>query len=205
MNIAILGTGSVGVALGDALAAAGHAVTLGSRNPTPVDGSDLPVIDHRAAIDGAELVINAVPGADSEAFFTGLGAEVLDGKILLDPSNAVTPAFELMYPNSSVAEKLQAALPGTRVVKALNTVAAELMTAPATLADGNVFVSGDDAEAKQQVHALLTDLGWSDDAILDLGPIVSARGPEHYFPLFVAILQATGTRTFNIAVARGDA
>jgi len=90
-------------------------------------------------------------------------------------ANAVTPSFELVYPNSSLAEKLQAALPEANVVKTMNTAAMLVMPAPATIPPSTVFVSGDDAAAKATVTSLLKDLGGADGSIVDLGGIAAAR------------------------------
>jgi 8-hydroxy-5-deazaflavin:NADPH oxidoreductase len=80
----------------------------------------------------------------------------------------------------------------------MNTAAISVMTEPGTLEASSVFVSGDDAGAKTTVTRLLADLGWPDDAIVDLGGIQSARGPEHYFVMFAEFMQSLGTAQFNI-------
>lgn len=80
-------------------------------------------------------------------------------KILLDVSNAVTPKFELVYRNSSIAAKLQEALPDAKVVKSLNTTNTSVMTAPNSLAaKTTIFLSGNDNTAKATVSNLLADL-----------------------------------------------
>jgi predicted dinucleotide-binding enzyme len=73
-----------------------------------------------------------------------------------------------------------------------------VLTDPAALPPASVFLSGDDTEAKATVAALLEDLGWDQESVVDLGPIASARGPEHYFLLFAAIMQARRDPQFNI-------
>ncbi len=117
-------------------------------------------------------------------------------------ANANTPSSELVYPNSSLGEKLQEALPTARVVKTLNTAAMAVLTEPESLPPSSVFLSGDDGEAKAAVAGLLTDFGWAEDAIIDLGPIASARGPEHYFLMFAALMQTLRGPHFNIRVVR---
>jgi 8-hydroxy-5-deazaflavin:NADPH oxidoreductase len=64
---------------------------------------------------------------------------------------------------------------------------------------GSSRLSGDDDTAKATVAGLLRDLGWADDAVTDLGGIATARGTEHYFLLFAALMRATGA-PFNIRV-----
>jgi hypothetical protein len=198
MNIAILGTGAVASAVGNATAAAGHATTLGSRNPAAAE-STLTVLGHHEAIASAEVVINALPGSESLAVLTAL-SDALAGKTLLDIGNAVTPEMELMYLTGSLCEEIQKALPQTHVVKTLNTVPAALMANP--VAGGVVFLSGNSTQAKKNAASLLNDLGWSSDAIVDLGDVTTARGPERYFTLFIGIAGATGSPMFNLALAR---
>ncbi|WCB93069.1 hypothetical protein DSM104299_01771 [Baekduia alba] len=201
MNIAILGTGRVARTLAAALAQAHHEVVFGSRAPEAVDAA-FPALDHAVAIGPADVVVSAVNGGAALDALTAIGPDVLAGKVLLDLGNAVTPAFALMYPNSSLGAQLQAALPRTEVVKTLNTVSAPVMVAPSSVADSTVFVSGDDEDAKATVKGLLGDLGWRTTAVLDLGDIATARGPEHYFLLFAAIWRATNEPLFNINIAR---
>ena len=118
-------------------------------------------------------------------------------------SNAVTPAFDLMYPNDSLGERLQAALPDTKVVKALNTVAGTIAVAPDSLPEPTtVFIAGDDADAKALVSGLLADLDWSPETQVDLGGIRGARGMEAYFALFAAIMTGSGSADFNIRLVR---
>jgi predicted dinucleotide-binding enzyme len=72
------------------------------------------------------------------------------------------------------------------------------MTGPGKLPPSSVFVSGNDAGAKATVVGLLADLGWPEGSIVDLGGIESARGPEHYFLMFAAIMQSLRSPQFNI-------
>ena len=202
MHIGILGTGAVATTLGSGLAAAGHTITLGSRDPGAAGESPFPVAARLDTVRAADVVVNATPGAASVEVVEGIGAAEFAGKVVLDLANATTPGFDLVYPNSSVGEALQRALPEAKVVKTLNTIGAPLMVTPAAIGPSTVFVSGDDADAKATVAGLLRDLGRNDDSILDLGPIASARGPEHYFLLFVGLWQATGTPALNVRLVQ---
>jgi len=202
MRIAILGTGHMATTLAGGFLAAGHTVTFGSRDPEAHDDLAAPVAATADAIRGADLVVNALQAAFSLEMLTPL-ASVLSGTVLLDIGNAVTPEFALMYPNDSLGARLQAALPETRVVKSLNTLPGTLAVAPGTVEEPtSVFLSGDDADAKALVSGLLADLGWPTELQVDLGGIDSARGPEHYFLLFVAMMQAFRGQAFNIRVVR---
>jgi predicted dinucleotide-binding enzyme len=198
MLIGILGTGNVAQTLARSWQAAGHQITFGSRDPASKGTLDDPLTSPADAVAGNDVIVNATPGSASLELAEQIGAAAFAGKILVDVANAVTPSFELVYPNSSLAEKLQAALPEANVVKTMNTAAMLVMTAPATLPPSTVFVSGDDAAAKAAVTSLLKDLGWADGSIVDLGGIASARGPEHFIMMFAALMQSLPTPRFNI-------
>ncbi len=110
---------------------------------------------------------------------------------------------DLLYPGSSLAERLQEALPATYVVKTLNTMLYPVMTAPAILAQApDAFVSGDDAQAKQTVRDLLVDLGWSKERITDLGGIRTARATEAAILFVPHVIRSHGFTPFAISVAR---
>jgi len=102
----------------------------------------------------------------------------------------------------SLAEQIQRAHPNTKVVKTLNTVTARLMVYPREVADGDhqIFVSGNDAEAKSQVAELLKSFGWIH--ILDLGDITSARAAEMYLPLWVRLYGALNSGMFNVKIVK---
>lgn len=203
MKIAIIGTGDVGSSLALALSTAGHEVVAGSRNPAAHPDFPVPVRAVPEAADGAEVVINATPGGDSLGALTAHGADWLTGKILLDMANAADAEGNLIYPNSSLAENLQQAFPGAVVVKALNTFNVSVMTDPKILPiPTTAFLSGDDPAAKAVVAGLITDLGWPESALLDLGGLRTARATEHHYLLFVATYLALDTLVFNSAVVR---
>ena len=201
MKIGILGTGNVAQLLATAWGKAGHEVNLGSRDP----GSkrlDVPVKTLADTVGWADVVVNATPGVASLATLSTVDAGLFAGKTLIDLANAPTAEFVLAYPNSSLAQRLQAALPGARVVKTLNTGAMTLMAAPRRIGPSTVFLSGDDAGAKRETRGLLRDLGWSEDDVFDLGGIETARGPEHYGLLAWGLLGALQTDAVNIRVVR---
>jgi predicted dinucleotide-binding enzyme len=223
MNIAVLGTGSVGRTLAGKLASLGHAVVLGTRDPEATlarsDGaSPLPawLAQHptvrlatlAAAAAGADLVVNATNGRSTLAALAAAGAGNLDGKVLVDVSNPLDfsggmPPRLFVCNDDSLGEQIQRAFPRAKVVKTLNTVNASLMVAPGQLRGGahTVFVSGDDADAKRQVAALLRDgFGWTD--VIDLGGIETSRGTEMVLALWARIFGATGNPNFAFGVVR---
>jgi 8-hydroxy-5-deazaflavin:NADPH oxidoreductase len=229
MHIGIIGSGIVAQTLGGKLAEAGHRVTLGSRDTSrrhelswgSVPSPDEWVETQRklgnraveaasfagAALRGDDLVINATSGIHSLEALELASRDGLSGKILVDVSNPLDFSQgappRLAFCNESVAEQIQNAFPETRVVKTLNTVTAPLMIDPGALgAETDVFVAGNDAEAKAWVerHLLREALGWS--SVVDLGDITAARGVEMYLPLWLELFGATGTTMLNIKVVK---
>jgi predicted dinucleotide-binding enzyme len=210
MRIAVLGTGMVGKTLATRFAELGHDVTIATRDPavTQEREGDLPapLATYADAAAGAEVVVNATNGQATLEVLGLAGAATLTGKVLLDVSNPLDfsqgmPPTLTVKDTDSLGEQVQRAFPDARVVKTLNTMNADLMVAPTRLGrPSSVFVSGDDAEAKQVVTGLLTELGHED--VIDLGGIETARGTEMYLPLWLRLMGALGTVEFNIHVVR---
>ena len=88
------------------------------------------------------------------------------------------------------------------MVKTLNTMTAALMVEPARAAGGDhsVFVSGNDAAAKETVTGLLQELGHTD--VIDLGDLTTARGTEMLLPIWLRLMGALGTPMFNFKIVR---
>jgi hypothetical protein len=74
------------------------------------------------------------------------------------------------------------------------------MVDPAKLLEAtDVFVSGNDIEAKATVATILRDwFGWS--SVIDLGDITTARGAEMFLPLWRSLRDVVPARRFNIKV-----
>lgn len=206
MKIGVLGTGDVGQTLARKLAALGHDVFMGSRTATnenalafasEAGGQAGKFAD---AIRHGEWIFVCVDGAHTIATLQSAGQGALDGKIVIDISNLPIPDPS---ETGSLGMTVQRTFPGARVIKTLNCVSAELMTDPARLPGNHtVFVSGDDSEAKATVVDMLKGFGWQ--SIVDLGGIATARGPEHFVALWIAIYEAFGITNFNFALLRGD-
>jgi predicted dinucleotide-binding enzyme len=135
------------------------------------------------------------------------GADNLAGKVLIDVSNPLDfsggmPPTLSVCNDDSLGERIQAAFPEAKVVKSLNTMNNQVMTEPGRLPDAhNVFVCGEDEEAKATVTELLIEFGWPRASIIDLGGIEAARGTEMYLPLWLRLMGALGTADFNIQIS----
>ena len=215
MRIGVLGTGIVGRTLGVKLVDLGHEVRMGSRqagNENAVEwaqgaGQGASEGTFADAAEFGELLINATGGNVSLEALGMAGAENLAGKVLVDVSNALEfgdgPPVIGVAPDDSVGERIQAAFPDARVVKALNTMNTSVMVAPGSLGEStNAFVCGNDDAAKAQVIELLETFGWLSGDIVDLGDISAARGAELYVALWMRLMGALGTPAFNIRLVR---
>ncbi|MFI6488996.1 NADPH-dependent F420 reductase [Streptomyces sp. NPDC050564] len=215
MRYAVLGTGEVGRTLGGKLVELGRRVSLGSRtkdNPAAAEWADSagPRAGHGTFAEAAafgEVVVNAVGGRVAVTALQAAGEEHLNGKVVLDVSNPL--AFEdgqmRLSPveSDSVGEQIQRSFPQARVVKSLNTVNCHLMVDPALVpGEHQIFVSGEDQSAKEQVTALLGEFGWPPQRVLDLGGIRTARAAEMYLPIWLTLFQQIGHSEFNVEVRR---
>lgn len=215
MKIGILGTGMVGNAIGSRLVALGHDVTMGSRtagNEKAVAwaaqaGKNAAAGTFADAAAHGEIVFNCTGGMVSLAAVEAAGADNFAGKILIDVSvpldfaKGFPPALSFRG-EDSVGEQLQRALPAARVVKTLNTVNCNVMVNPALLpGEHDVFVGGNDADAKLTVIGILKDwFGWK--SVIDLGDITTSRGTEAYVLMWVRLYGAIGGPDFNIRLVR---
>ncbi|MEV6524711.1 NAD(P)-binding domain-containing protein [Longispora sp. NPDC051575] len=212
MNIGVLGTGTVGRTIASRLVELGHAVTMGARQAGNDNATAWASAHHGRAGTFAEaaefgaIVVNCTAGTGSLEALAAAGDRHLAGKVLIDVSNpldfsAGLPPTLAVANTDSLAERIQAAYPATRVVKALNTVTASVMVRPDTVpGDHLVFVAGEDADAKELVRGLLGEFGWPAARVLDVGGVRAARGLEMYLPLWLSLYGALGTGEFNIAV-----
>ncbi len=228
-KIGIFGTGSVAQAIGAKLIETGHDVMFGTRNventlartdpdtygnpPFSVWVKQLPqakVGTFQEAAAHGELLFNATTGVASLAVLNQAGAENLGSKILVDIANPLDfsrgmPPSLAVCNTDSLAEQIQAAFPKTKVVKTLNTMGAAVMVNPALVpGDHNVFVSGDDAEAKAKVSGILSKkFSWKPENIIDLGGIATARGTEMLLIIWVQMFGMWQHPFFNFHIAIG--
>ena len=183
-TIAVIGTGRVGSALGTELAAQGHTIVYGSRDPTTEAVRDLVARTGNGAaaklqtraVDGADIVILAVPGLLAGDITKNLGD--LSGKIIIDPTNPLNFTADGVshgVPTSN-GEIIQAAAPGAFVVKAFNVLSWEYMIDPAASGGPiSIPLAGNDEDAKARVAEIVESL---DLHPIDLGPIANSRWIE---------------------------
>src|ERR1051325_3142781 len=189
MNVTIIGPGKMGRAIGTRAVAAGHSVTFvgdkrehteqaandvkaSARNGTQVFTADL------ENVKLGDIVVLALWHGTNKEVARQLGTR-LEGKVVVDIANPLNSTYEGLAtaPDSSSAEEVaEAASPGAKVVNAFNT------TYAGTLLEGevdgqplDVFIAGDDTEAKAKVAQLVRDAGMRP---VDTGPLSRAREIE---------------------------
>jgi len=227
MKIAVLGTGMVGQALAGKLSALGHEVAVGTRDVdetraraepdalgTPPMSAwleshpDVALVSATEAGADAGLIVNATNGSGSIPMLELAGEENLAAKVVVDVSNPLDfsqgrPPSLFVSNTDSLGEQIQRRFPRARVVKTLNTMNCEVMVDPSRVpGDHDVFVCGDDDDAKRQVVELLGSFGWPAARIRDLGGISAARGTEMYLALWLRLWGVVGSGDFNIAVVQ---
>jgi predicted dinucleotide-binding enzyme len=188
MKIGILGSGDVAKSLAAGFLQHGHQVMLGTREPAKL--KDWQSKNPKGTIgtfpDAAgfgDVLVLAVKGAAASNALKAAGAPRLDGKTVIDatnpiadapPQNGVLKFFTTL--DDSLMERLQREFPGTRFVKAFNSVGNAAMVNP-RFKDGKptMFICGNDEGAKKTVVGILDQFGWDTS---DMGGVEAARAIE---------------------------
>jgi 8-hydroxy-5-deazaflavin:NADPH oxidoreductase len=178
VNIAIIGGGNVGRALASSTIKAGHNVTISASTydhavEAAAETGATPAHTNTEAVQAADVVILAVPASAHGAVARELASELI-GTPVVDVANRPTP--DPGGSTTSLAEELQARMPGVPVMKAFNTAFASRQAEPTidgVSADG--FVAGDEEPAKARVLELVESIGFRP---IDAGKLAVARTLE---------------------------
>lgn len=180
MNIGFLGTGSVSQKLGQLLLGAGYHVRLGSRNPGERRAKFLNMhveLDtYPAVTEWAEVVVLSIPYDTLIEVLPPLEDQLTD-KIVIDVTNPINADWspKLLGEQNSAGEEVAQLLPQSHVVKAFNTVFADVMEAEkiTSVSEGMAgFYCGNHSPANQTVEKLISDIGLRPVAV---GNIENAR------------------------------
>lgn len=196
MNVAIIGAGHVGSALGRSWAKAGHSIIYGVRNPgggktQPPTFSGVSSRLIPDAVRAGDVVVLATPWNAIPDVAAALGD--VKGKIIIDCTNPLTlsPEGSLgleLGSTTSGAEEIQRLLPTAQVAKAFNTYGWENFENSAYPAYGGLkpvmFHCSDSDEAKEAVAKLATDLGFEP---VDTGGLGMARSLEPLALLWIRL------------------
>lgn len=204
MKIGILGTGAVGRALGAGFADQGFAVKMGTREQgqgkvrdwLETTGPKTSLGSLAEAAGFGDLIVLATAWSGAENAIRLANPANLSKKVVIDVTNPLDfinegPPRLVLGHTDSGGEQVQRWLPRARVVKALNSIGNQHMIQP-DFPGGppDMFICGNDPEAKQTVSGLLQAFGWQ---VIDVGGIEGARYLEPLAMLWFTIFLQTGS------------
>jgi predicted dinucleotide-binding enzyme len=212
MKVGIIGSGNMGGGLARRIASAGHDVQMTARDLAKAEkiakeiGQKVKIVPIGEIGKGVDVLIAATPaGSQAEAL---RNAGDLNGKIVIDIANPLKPDFSGLSVgfSTSFAEELSKQVPGVKIVKAFNTVFAQVLSEGPDFGSGlsaAAFYCGDDGGAKKTVHALIESMGF--DAI-DAGPLSNARylEPMGFLNIWFGYTAKRGTGISLNLVKRGE-
>ena len=203
MNITIIGAGNMGRGIGTRAVAGGHSVTFVDANPETAEkaATDMRAIAKDAKVSTSSL--GDVQLGDVVVFAVWYGTNIelakqlgdkLAGKVVVDIANPLNSTYDGLAtaPDSSSAEDLAKAITnGAKVVKAFNTTYAGTLLAGQVAGQPlDVFIAGDDVDAKAKVAQIVTDGGMR---AVDTGPLSRARQIEGMQLLHIVTQGTLGT------------
>ncbi len=186
-KVAVLGSGQVGEVLANGFLAHGHSVMRASREPSKLAAwqagakGEASTGTFADAAKWGELIVLAVKGLAAEAALELAGAANLAGKTVIDTTNPIgdkppiNGVIQYFTTGDSLMERLQNKAPQAHFVKAFNSVGSGFMVNPKFPTTPTMFICGNDAGAKQQTTAILTQFGWE---TADMGGVEAARAIE---------------------------
>lgn len=180
MNILLLGSGNMGSAFARQFSRAGHGVRIASRSLDKAQAvadavPGVTAVEAAGSAAGADVILVATPFDQAVAALRAVGP--LDGKVVVDITNPLTADYAGLTIGhvTSAAEEIAKAFPKADVVKAFNTLFAQVVGEGASFAGGQTapaFVASDSDRAKATATALAQSIGFD---VIDAGPLKNAR------------------------------
>ena len=204
MDVTIIGSGKMGRAIGTRAVAGGHSVTFVGKTPESAEkaaeeikasakkGAQVSTAN-LADVELGDVVVLALRYGTTMEVAKQLGAK-LAGKAVVDIANPLNSTYDglVTAPDSSAAEDVAKAVAGAQVVKAFNTIFASTLLAGQVAGQSlDVFIAGDDADAKSKVAQLVKD---GDMRPIDTGPLSRARQIEAMELLHITLQGTLGTK-----------
>lgn len=202
MKLGVIGAGNIGKGIGSWAAKLGYDVTFsakteaGAKAATQAAGHSAKAGNVRGAVEAADLVLLAVPYGAVKQVLTEI-KPLLGGKTVIDVTNALSADFSSLTLGftTSAAEEIAKLVPDAHVVKAFNTVFAQVYASQSPMIQGkaiSVFVAGDNKEATEKVQTLITKMGFD---VVNAGPLKSARNIEPLAMLNISLGYGQGLGT----------
>jgi 8-hydroxy-5-deazaflavin:NADPH oxidoreductase len=197
MKIGIIGNGNVGTKLAALMVHAGHQVIVGARNVSKAKiDSSYQVASIGKSVAHGEIVVLAIPYSACAEVLPTLASE-LSGKIIIDATNPLNADWSplLVGEQNSAGEEIARTLAKSHVVKAFNTVFADIMQVDRLkrgAMSATAFICGNSTEAVKKVADLARDIGF---APVVTGPLQNSRYLEAMAHLNIAIAVGQGGGT----------
>lgn len=180
MKVTVIGAGNMGSGFVKQLISAGHEVSVTSRNldkarAVASANPGVSVVAADNAASNADIVVLATSYGDAVEALRSVGN--LQGKVVIDITNPLTADYMGLTLGhfTSASEEIAKMVPGAEIVKAFNTVFAQVLAEGPDLGAGrkvSVFVAGDNDKAKQAVTVLAESMGFE---VIDAGSLKNAR------------------------------
>lgn len=180
MKITVIGAGNMGAAFVKQLTRAGHQVSVTARDSAKAAqvaaaNPGAKAVPAAGSVEGADAIVLATGYADAAGALRGAGD--VAGKVVIDITNPLTADYMglTLGHATSAAEEIAKAVPGAEVVKAFNTVFAQVLGEGADFGNGRkveVFVASDSERAKNTARAIAESIGFG---VVDAGPLKNAR------------------------------
>lgn len=221
MRVAIIGgTGDEGFGLALRLARAGEPVVIGSRSAEKGEaaaaearrilGDDANVTGAtNQEASGSDIVFVTVPFAGQAEIYRSIKDSFAEGAIVCDATSPLAtavgrPAWQVVTPwEGSAAEQAKAIVPKhVRLVSGFQTISGEALRDLDRTLEGDVLLSGADAEAKAAIGSLverIPNLRW-----VDAGPLSMARIVERFTAVLVSVNRSYGLRDAGFRVTGRD-
>lgn len=202
MKLGVIGSGNIGKGIGSWAAKLGYDVTFsakteaGAKAAAQAAGHSAKAGNVRGAVEAADLVLLAVPYGAVKQVLTEI-KPLLGGKTVIDVTNALSADFSSLTLGftTSAAEEIAKLVPDAHVVKAFNTVFAQVYASQNPMIHGkaiSVFVAGDNKEATEKVQTLIAKMGFD---MVNAGPLKSARNIEPLAMLNISLGYGQGLGT----------
>lgn len=178
MKVVVIGSGNMGSGLVKQFALAGHDVSVAGRDAAKaakLAAANGARVADAGSVAASDVVVVATAYPDAVAALRAVGN--VAGKTVVDITNPLSADYMSLTlgHSTSAAEEIAKAFPAAHVVKAFNTIFAQVLANGSKLANGDTvqtFVAGDDAGAKAQVTALAASAGFK---VVDAGGLKNAR------------------------------
>jgi len=179
MNITVIGAGNMGSGFVKQFSAAGHKVRVTAQSLDKAQAlaavhPGVEALPAAQALGDSQVVIVATPFGEAVNALKSLGS--LEDRVVIDITNPLTTDYMglTLGFDTSAAEQIAASVPGARVVKAFNTILAQVLAQGPVFGSSRapVFYASDDEAAKGVVRELIAGIGFTP---VDAGGLKNAR------------------------------